>query len=302
MYNRLKKGDTIGVIAPSSPYKEKDLEDIENSKKIIESLGLKVLFSNNMKKNTLGYAVSVEYRVKDIHEMFENKDIKAIFCLSGGFCSNTLFEYLDYELIKNNPKPIIGFSDSTSITNMITEKSKIVTFNGPTFKSLTSWETSYAFDDFVKMLYNAKNIIGNIEDEYISIKKGTAQGILVGGNLSLVSQLSSGTYSVDFKDKILFLEELHFETPPELLYNYLYNLKQNKVFDKIRGIWLGNYGGEEKIEKVLLDVIKDEYCFPIIKSENFGHIDKKALIPVGAMAKINTNNQKMIELTEIVVE
>lgn len=302
MYSKLKKGDLIGIIAPSSPYKEKDLEDINNSKKLIESLSLKVIFSKNMKNNTLGYAARVEDRVKDIHEMFINKEIKAIFCLSGGFCSNTLFEYLDYDLIKNNAKPLIGFSDSTSLTNMITEKTNIITFNGPTFKSLTTWETNYAFDDFRKMLVNANNTIGNEVEEYIVIKEGSAEGKLIGGNLSLVSQLSSGTFSLNFDNKILFLEELHFETPPELLYNYLYNLKQNKVFDKISGIWLGNYNGEVSIEKVLLDVIKNEYKFPIIKSENFGHIDKKSMIPVGAKARINTNNNIMIELIEKVVE
>ena len=101
-----------------------------------------------------------------------------------------------------------------------------------------------------------------------------------------------------FTDKILFLEELFVETPPELVSNYFYHMKQNGVFDKIKGIWLGNYDGAVSIEQILLDTLEGEYSFPIIKSNNFGHIDKKTVIPIGTMAKIDTNIENKIELLE----
>lgn len=91
--------------------------------------------------------------------------------------------------------------------------------------------------------------LGQADDEYVIIKEGKAKGILVGGNLSLVNEMVCGKYSIDFTDKILFLEELFVETPPELVSNYFYYMKQNGVFDKIKGIWLGNYDGAVSIEK-----------------------------------------------------
>ena len=95
--NRVEKGDTIGVIAPSSPITEKKKIDIENSKKLIENLGLKVVLGKNIYSNSLGYSASVKEKVDDLHWMFENKEIKAIFCASGGENSNSLFDYIDYD-------------------------------------------------------------------------------------------------------------------------------------------------------------------------------------------------------------
>ena len=134
------------------------------------------------------------------------------------------------------------------------------------------------------------------------MKEGKTNGILVGGNLSLVNELVSGKYSIDFTDKILFIEELFLETPPELASNYLYHMKQNGVFNKIKGIWIGNYDGSIALERILLDTLEGQYKFPIIKSNNFGHIDKKTVIPIGTMAKIDTNSDRKIELMETCVK
>jgi len=92
------------------------------------------------------------------------------------------------------------------------------------------------------------------------------------------------------------------ETPPELVANHLYRMRQNDVFDKIKGIWVGNYDGSIALEKVLLDVLQDEYHFPIIKSNNFGHTEKKTVIPVGGMARIDTSQAKKIELIETLMK
>ena len=110
----------------------------------------------------------------------------------------------------------------------------------------------------------------------------------------------AGKYSIDFSDKILFIEELGFESGPNLVNNNLYYMKQNGVFDKIKGIWVGNYEHESGIslEKILLDVLDGEYNFPIIKSNNFGHCDKKTVIPIGVKARIDTSKDKKIILLE----
>lgn len=98
----------------------------------------------------------------------------------------------------------------------------------------------------------------------------------------------------------MFIEELGYESDPNLVNNNLYYMKQNGVFDKIKGIWVGNYEHESGIslEKILLDVLEGEYHFPIIKSNNFGHCDKKTVIPIGTMARIDTNQKRKISLLE----
>ena len=298
MFEKLKKGDTVGVIAPSSKIDEDDLEVINNSVLLMESTGLKVKFGKNAFKKTLGYSATPQEKAEDINAMFADKEVKLIFCVSGGFNSNSVFEYLDYEVIKNNPKPLCGFSDSTSLENVIYSKTGVITFNGPTFKALTSWATPYAYEEVVKRFIKGNMDLGTPDDEYVTIKEGVAEGKLVGGNLSLTSQLVCGKYSVDFTDKILFIEEFCLETPPEGISNYLYYMKQNNVFDKIKGIWVGNYDGSVPLEKILLDVLEDKYTFPIIKSNNFGHTEKKTVIPVGGKALIDTKKNRKIEIVE----
>ena len=298
MFEKIKKGDTVGIIAPSSKIDEDDLEAINNSVLLMESTGLKVKFAKNVFKKTLGYSAKPQEKAEDIHEMYSDKDVKLIFSVSGGFNSNSVFEYLDYELIKRNPKPLCGFSDSTSIENIIYNKTGVITFNGATFKSLTTWATPYAYEELIKRFMNGDMRLGQEGDEYYTVKEGIAEGVLVGGNLGLVSELSAGKYSIDFTDKILFIEEFCLESPPEAISNYLYNLKQNGVFDKIKGVWVGNYEGSVPLEKILLDVLEDDYDFPIIKSNNFGHTEKKTVIPVGGKAKIDTSKDMKIEIIE----
>ena len=214
--------------------------------------------------------------------------------------SNTTFEYLNYELIKNNPKIICGYSDITSLTNMITAKTGLVTFSGTNFKTIATDETDYSYEQIINRFVKGSLTLGKGNEEYKTIRAGCAKGELIGGNLSLIRGMVEGKYKLDFTDKILFLEELGVETSPALSSNYLYYMKQNEVFDKVKGIWLGNYEHESGIslEQILLDVIGNEYNIPIIKSNNFGHIETKTVIPIGTKAKIDTSKNIKIELIE----
>ena len=303
---KLKKDDTIGVIAPSNYIEKDDLEYINASIALMEASGFKVKFGKYVFEDTLGYGTSPEKRAADINWAFKDDEVKAIMCVKGGEDSNTTLDYIDYEMIKKHPKIICGFSDNTSILNAIHEKTGLVTYHGPTFKSLTSWETGYAYKQFIKTFAeNTESLImGEPEDEYTTIQAGKATGELVGGNLSLFTKLVCGKYAVNLQDKILFLEELGFEAAPEMVNSNIYYLKQNGVFDKIAGLWIGNYEHPSKIslEKIITNVIGDEYKFPIIKSDNFGHIDKKIIIPIGTKAEINTNEKIKIKLVEKCVD
>lgn len=300
----IQKGDTIGVTAPSDPIVGKNIDELNNAKKIIENLGFKVKYSKNIFSNTFGYSSSPKEKAEDINEMFKNKEIKMIWFAKGGENSNSIFEYLDYELIKENPKIICGYSDITSITNIINQKTGLVTFSGTNFKTIATDETNYSLEQALNRFVNKSAKIGNENEQYKIIQPGQAEGKLIGGNLSLLRGLVAGKYNVNFENKILFLEELGYETGPTLVSNYLYFMKQNGVFEKINGIWLGNYEHESGIslEKIVEDVLDGNYNIPIIKSDNFGHIEKKIVIPIGVNARINTKKEIPIEIAENCIE
>ena len=297
---RLKKGDVIGVVAPSNPIIDENIEELERARKIVEDAGFKVKYSKNLFSNTNGYSATSREKAEDINEMFRDKDVKMIWCAKGGQNSNSTFEYLDYDLIKSNPKIICGYSDITSLTNIITAKTGLVTFSGTNFKTIATDETNHSYNEVIKRFVDGSLELGLEGEKYETLNEGVAEGQLIGGNLSLTRGLVSGKYSIDFTDKILFLEELGIDTTPVIMSNFLYYMKQNGVFDKIKGLWIGNYEHESGIslEKVILDVLEGEYDFPIIKSNNFGHTETKTVIPIGTKARIDTKNARKIELIE----
>ena len=297
---KLKIGDTIGVVAPSSPIMGDNIDDLNRAKKIVERSGFKVKYSKNIFSNTNRYSATAREKAEDINAMFADKEVKMIWCAKGGNNSNSTFEYLNYELIKKNPKIICGFSDITSITNMITEKTGLITFSGTNFKTIATDETDYSYKQALSRFVDGNLEFGPENEEYVTIQKGKAEGELIGGNLSLTRGMVAGKYSLDFTDKILFLEELGYETDPEATSNNIYYMKQNGVFDKIKGLWIGNYEHESGIslEKIIMDVLNGEYKFPIIKSNNFGHIERKTVIPIGTKAEINTDENIKIKLVE----
>lgn len=298
--NKIKPGDTIGVVAPSNPIIGDNIEELKKAKEILEKDGFKIIFSKNIFSNTNGYTATAKEKAEDINEMFKNKEVKMIWCAKGGNNSNSVFEYLDYEAIKENPKIICGYSDITSLTNIIHEKTGLVTFSGTNFKTIATDETTYSYKEAINRFVKGSLEIGKEKTGYKTIKKGTAEGELVGGNLFLTRGMVCGKYSISFKNKILFLEELGIETEPAVINNFLYYMKQNGVFDEIKGLWLGNYEHESKItiEEIVQEVLGDEYNFPIIKSNNFGHCETKTVIPIGTKARIDTNEKEKIKLLE----
>ena len=302
--NRLNKGDTIGVVAPSNPIINENIEEINRAKQIIESKGFKVKFSKNLFSNTNGYSATALEKAQDINAMFLDKEVKMIWCAKGGENSNTVLDYLDYEIIRNNPKIICGYSDITSLTNAIYQKTSLVTFSSTNFKTIATDETDYSLDEVIKRFVEGSFELGQVDDKEITINDGIAEGTLIGGNLSLIYGLTCGKYALDYQDKILFLEELGFESEPSLVSNHLYYMKQNGVFDKIKGLWIGNYEHESGIslEKIVLDTLENDIKFPIIKCNYFGHIEKKTVIPIGTKARIDTVKDKKVQLIEEVLK
>lgn len=260
--SKLNRGDIIGVIAPSDPIIGEKVEEVMQAKAKVEADGFKVKFGKHLFNNTTGYSATAKEKAEDINSMFADKDVKMIWCAKGGNNSNSVFEYLDYELIKNNPKIICGYSDITSLTNIIAEKTGLVTFSATNFKTIATDETDFSYNEAIKRFVDESLVFGMGEnDKYEIILEGQAEGELIGGNLFLTRGLVAGKYSINFENKILFLEELGFESPPQVVSNSLYFLKQNGVFDKIKGLWLGNYESNTGItlEQILLDVCRTRH-------------------------------------------
>ena len=292
--NKLKRGDTIGVVCPSDKVNDEDIPEIKEAERLLKERGYNVVFGKNIYKNTTGYGATAKEKAEDINEMYANKNINAIMSLKGGFNSNSVYEYLDLNTIKSNNKIICGYSDSTSYINYIHEKTGNIGFIGPNFKSLNSPDTNYyLLDEMLKRLESNYYDLATDDNEFRMIKEGHALGELVGGNLSLTTELVD---EIDFTNKILFLEEFSFESPSAMVSNYLYRLKQKGIFNRVSGIWLGNYEGDVAIEKILMDTIEDmNLNIPIIKSDNFGHIERKITIPLGVKAEIKDGKIKLVE-------
>lgn len=298
--NKLNKGDTIAVIAPSNSVQEDDKQYLEKTKKMFRSQGINVIYSKNIYSNNLEYSATPIEKAEDLNAAFENKDVQAIFCAKGGENSNTLFEYIDYDLIKKNPKIFCGFSDSTFLLNIIYERTGLVTYHASTFKAISNWDDLCVFEDITQKLIKQKISLKRSWEKFQTIQEGICEGILIGGNLNCLREMVCGEYRIDYQDKILFMEDLGEESNPKFISNFLYYMKQNKVFSKIKGLWIGNYEHESgiKLEKIVMDVLGNNYKIPIIKSENFGHIAKKQVIPIGVKARIDTSKEEKIVLLE----
>lgn len=297
---KIKKGDTICVIAPSNHVQEDDTKYLKLTEKMFNEKGINVIYGKNIYSNILGYGATPEQKAEDLNNAFANKNVQAIFCAKGGENSNSLFEYIDYDLIKKNPKIFCGFSDSTFLINMIYERTGLTTFHASTFKAISDWDEITVFQDIINKLMDGKKELKSNEDKFEIITKGIAEGTLIGGNLNCIREMVCGKYSIQFENKILFIEDLAEESNPKFISNFLYYMKQNEVFSKIKGLWIGSYEHESKVtlEKIVKDVLKENYNFPIIKSNNFGHISKKKVIPVGVKAKIDTAQENKIILLE----
>lgn len=291
--NKLSIGDTIGIISPSSPITEDLKEQFNNGLQVLKNLGFKIVLSKNIYANTLGYSSTIIEKVEDINEMFANKDVKAIICSQGGQNSNAILPYIDYEVIKNNPKIIMGISDSTAILNAIYSKTGLITYHqNDVIWGLGREVSEKEVNDFKLRLIDGKN--GKIEHftKWKCLKTGIAEETLIGGNLSTFVKLLNTEYCPDFNDKILFLEDYADESPLDEIDSKINILKQHKVFEKIKGLWIGYYEKDTetvKFEDVIINNLED-YEFPILKCNDFGHNCENVVIPIGAKVKLNATN------------
>lgn len=288
--SKLKKGDYIGVCAPSGCIKEKHKFDLLKSETFFGRYGIKVVYPRNLYANNNGYSASVQEKSDDINNLIENKDIKAIVFAKGGNNSNAILDKINYDVIKNNPKFYVGFSDNTVLLNAIYAKTGLITYHFTNYKGFCEENLDFNTNQFENVFINGNKGIVSKNSEWKSIRVGVAKGKTVGGNLASLVKIINTEYCPDFKDKILFLEDLAIESTPEMVSSYLHQLKLCGVFDKISGLLLGYYNSQEKInfEDIILDVTND-YEFPIVKCDDFGHTANNIVLPIGLNCILDAN-------------
>ena len=294
--SKLKKGDVIGLISPASSPNDENL--IARGIKYLEGMGYQTLLGNNVGKIRGYLAGTDEERVKDIHQMFSDKKVKAIICLRGGYGAFRLLDKIDYKIIRNNPKIFIGFSEITALQMAFLRKANLITFAGPMVLPNFSKEVStYTEENFWRMMTSNKKP-GRIKISKINrlslISPNEVSGIIVGGNLAVFTSLLGTGYLPDLKNKILFLEDI--SEPPYKIDRMFNQLKLNKVFKNVKGIILGSfvdcYEPDVKKKTLTLEEICDDYLrtmnIPVIRSFPHGHIKDMLTLPIGTRIKLNS--------------
>jgi len=317
---KLKKGDEIRVIAPSRNLNIISQETIDIATNRLNDLGFKVTFGKNVSKSDEFMSSSIEDRLIDLHDAFADKSVKAILTVIGGYNSNQLLDFIDYELIKQNPKIFCGYSDITVLLNSIYSQTGLETYLGPHFSSFgMKHGFDYSLDYFQKMFIESSSyeisssdtwsddlwFIDQEKREFIpnegvfSIKEGYAEGELVGGNISSFNLLCGTKYFPNLTDKILMLEahsevnEFHFD-------RLFKQLTQQKDFKNIKGILIGMFQKDskitqEKISKIINSKV-DTLDIPIIGGVNFGHITPILTLPIGGKIILNSSKNIIIKV------
>jgi len=320
--DKLKKGDEIRIIAPSRTMKLLSDETINIAKERLEDLGFKVTFGKNVYNDMdIKYqCASIADRIEDLHDAFKDNNVKAILTVIGGFNCNQLLDYIDYDLIKNNPKIICGYSDITALLNAIYTKTGLITYYGPHFSSFGMKKGfEYTLDYFKRMFMSnetitienslewsddawyldqeKRNFIKNKGTEII--QSGSIEGTIIGGNLCTLNLLQGSEYMPNINDIVLFLEDdalisdelfkLEFDRNLQSLLHSYKNIN-------IKALVIGraqikcNMTKEKWIN--IFETKKELKDIPIIINADFGHTTPIFTFPIGGIAKIE--NDKII--------
>lgn len=314
---KLKPGDEIRVIAPSRSISllSEETKNIANKRFI--DLGLKLTFGKHIFETDDFNSSSIESRIEDLHNAFSDKNIKAIITVIGGFNSNQLLRYIDWELIKDNPKIFCGYSDITALNNAIFTKTGLVNYSGPHHSSFgQKLYFDYTMDYFKKCLFSDESFVVKSSEKWSDdtwyldqdkrelidnpgftiINEGEVEGTVLGANLCTFNLLQGTEYFPDLTNSILFLED-DYETVPHTFDRDLQSLIHLPDFDKVRGLIIGRFQKASKMtDKLLTKIVKTKKeldKIPVIAGVDFGHSDPKITFPIGGEVSIIVKGNKV---------
>ena len=301
----LKPGMTVALIAPAGSSNNKQM--VLHAIDVLKSLGYRVKEGKNLYQRTQYLAGTDQERADDINRAFSDPEVDAIFTLTGGYGTMRTLPYLDYEMIRANPKVLIGYSDITGLLLGLYARAGMVGFHGPVASSTFS---EYTLAEYKKVVVNPSPTteIGTPpavdypegqaerENRLMTFAGGKARGRLVGGNLSLLSPLIGTPYEPDFQDAILFLEDVHeaFYRLDRMITHLLLAGKLHQVSGIVMGKFTripkeGNsFNLEEIIEQLLVPL-----GIPILRGLMIGHVADKTTVPMGIMAELDADAQTL---------
>lgn len=280
----LKQGDTIGVLSTSCWLEE---DDLIKAKEFIEAQGYKVFIHPQATARLHQSAGSAEEKAEAFNALFANPDIKAIMGSRGGNRAATMLDQINFDLIKKNPKIIIGYSDLTFLINAIYKQCNITTFHGPLFRELP---THPQYEQMMGILSGEIHSL-DLSDCRI-LKDGHAEGTILGGNLSVIQALVGTPYMPDMRGAIMILEDVgdHLSRYDRMLCH----LKNAGVLAQLSGLLVGSFTDTKEregrpfgftLEDIILEHTKN-YDYPILMDAPFGHGEKLCTLPIGAKASL----------------
>src|SRR3954470_16056937 len=317
----LAPGDTVMIVAPAK-YLEK--ERVKFAKKRLEAMGFKVRIPKDLfrKKGFLGG--SDDDRARELMEAFRDPEVKAIFPGTGGYGTTRIVDKLDYDVIRRNPKIVVGFSDITGLHIAINQQTGLITFHSPNpewglgdkedlspFAAKWFWRALLAksYKDASRPGYTIFTHAANgdkaekklFEDvpHPVTLHEGKARGRLIGGNLSVVHALMGTPYEIQTESKILFLEDVG--EAPYRVDRMLSTLRLAGKFDHVAGVILGQFSARKDEAKwdddeSVDDVLKEYFArmrVPVVAKFPIGHVRFNATLPEGAMAELDAREQTL---------
>jgi len=320
---KLRSRDTVRVIASSRSLSIIGKETREIAKNRFDELELTLTFSKHIGETDNFASSSIKSRIEDLHTAFLDPNVKAIFTVIGGFNSNQLLRYIDWNIIKNNPKIFCGYSDITAMSNAFFAKTGLITYSGPHYSTFgQKLYLEYTLECFRKCLMedkpfeilssskwsddewyinqNDRRLINN--KGYLVIQEGNAEGTVIGGNLCTLNLLQGTEYFPKVQDAILFIED-DYTSEPHTFDRDLQSLIHQPEFKSVRGIIIGRFQKKSNMTNSLLTQIietkKELSNLPIVANVDFGHTDPKITIPIGGHVKIQASSgNAFIEFTE----
>ncbi len=289
----LRAGDRVAITATSSPVPD---EKLTASIESIKFLGLTPIVMPSCHMHHGYLAGTDQQRADDLNSSFANPEIKGIFCLRGGYGAMRILPLLDFDLIKNNPKVFIGYSDITGLHTAINKLCNLITFHGPMPTTDYRVHEGFTLDSLKACLFapeTLKELTNPVGEKIKALNPGAAQGVITGGNLSLLAGTLGSPYEIDTKDKILFIEDVDEE--PYRIDKNLTALSLAGKFRDCAGIILGTFERCEEVDHptLTLEEIFAETVLPWNKPTilNFraGHIYPQSTFPMGAQIRLDAD-------------
>ena len=299
---KLSPGDVVGIAVPASPGRNPEV--IDDCAAAVGRLGFIPRLATNVRERHGYLAGSDHGRADDLHELFGDPEVKGIFCVRGGYGSARLLPLIDFELIRSNPKPLVGYSDLTSLQMAICARADLISFHGPTIDaSLIAHDVNH---EATRRLLAAVCGTGEFEsvgvgatvDDSATIVGGRAEGALYGGNLCVLCTLIGTPWMPSLEGGILFIEDVN--EAPYKIDRCLTHLLNAGVLDSVAGVALGTFRdcndpsplvGKEW-RQTLNDVFRDRLAplgVPVLSGLSFGHVEMNATLPVGIRVQLDAD-------------